>query len=575
LWPGQELYEGIRPVLMLGQPIKERAREIGFSAKTLSRTLDRFVQLGLPGLEQQPLRDGDRRRLPAPLREHILRLKAEHPPLTANEIATICAIAFDRAINHSTVQRVLARFPLPELVGRRFPHYQEMPDGEERRAALLHLHLEGWTTARIAEYLGVSRQGVTTFLRHRWVEEGVAGLPDKPRVAKGPRKVTLPVAAAVKGLQETSAIGAHRMAAALKQRGIELSPATCGRIMALNREVYRLPTPVQEPKPKKPMPFAASRPHEWWSVDIRYIEHHRVPGIDGPIYILTILDNYSRFIVTSMPSPKQDLDAYLLVLFTAIHAYGAPEGLVSDGGSVFRANQALAIYEGLAISKERIERRRPWQNFVETHFAIMKRMADYSLEQAPTWEAFCAAHARFVADYNCQEHFAHQDRPDGLHSPREVLRWLCGRQMDLPSLQHLFFARHATRRLGRTGYVRFQNWSLYGEEGLAGEEAGIWLMKETLTIAFHDDPLAQYGVAYRSDRRTLKDVGEAQLVPTQYDSPRLPLWGPDAVEWHKVRKLPPYARRKRPARAAEWEQQALPMEKGGGEAGARRSRLRS
>src|SRR5262249_30425334 len=78
---------------------------------------------------------------------------------------------------------------------------------------------------------------------------------------------------------------------------------------------------------------------------IRYIEHHHVPGVSGAIYVITILDNYSRSILASAPSVRQDEDAYLLVLFTAIHLYGAPDVLVSDGGGVFRSNRALAIYE--------------------------------------------------------------------------------------------------------------------------------------------------------------------------------------------------------------------------------------
>jgi hypothetical protein len=318
--------------------------------------------------------------------------------------------------------------------------------------------------------------------------------------------------------------------------------------MALNREVYRLPTPASGPKPKKPMPFAATRPHEWWSVDIRYIEHHRVPGVDGPLYVLTLLDNCSRFIVASMPSPKQDLDAYLLVLFTAIHAYGAPEGLVSDGGSVFRAHQAEAIYEGLAIRKERIERRRPWQNYVETQFAIMKRMADCGLEQAPSWEAFCAAHARFVADYNCQVHFAHKDRADGLRTPREVLRWVHGRHVELATLDRLFQARQVARRLDQSGYVRYHNWRLYGEEGLAGETAAVWLYRESLTIAFEEEPLTQYTVTFRPDggpRAEIEDIAERRSLPARYPSPQVRLWGEETlrqVEWHKVQRLYPYAR---------------------------------
>jgi hypothetical protein len=48
--------------------------------------------------------------------------------------------------------------------------------------------------------------------------------------------------------------------------------------VALNRELYRLPEPPRVPRAMKPMPFAASRAHEVWSVDTRSIEH---PGAYG------------------------------------------------------------------------------------------------------------------------------------------------------------------------------------------------------------------------------------------------------------------------------------------------------
>jgi len=48
LWPDQELYELIRPVVLFEQPRKDRARETGVSARTLSRAVDRFVQRNIP-----------------------------------------------------------------------------------------------------------------------------------------------------------------------------------------------------------------------------------------------------------------------------------------------------------------------------------------------------------------------------------------------------------------------------------------------------------------------------------------------------------------------------------------------
>jgi hypothetical protein len=48
---------------------------------------------------------------------------------------------------------------------------------------------------------------------------------------------------------------------ALAQIGIHLSPRTCGRILATNRELYGLDKPKGPVKEKKEMPFRAARRH--------------------------------------------------------------------------------------------------------------------------------------------------------------------------------------------------------------------------------------------------------------------------------------------------------------------------
>ena len=374
LYPEQEAYEEIRPVVTFGQEIKERAAEIGISPKTLSHKVDLFIQLGIPGLVPgAQRRSDDRRQLPTALREYILQLKAEYPPFTAREIVDILDVKFDRTVSHHTVEQTIARETLPKVVGRRYPRYAKMRDAEERHEAMLRLHLEGWSTKAIIGYLGAPRRTVQAVLT-RWVDDGIQSLQGKKagRPA-GVRKATLPVIATIKEMQDTSEIGEFRMSAYLKQRhGIELSPRTCGRIMATNRELYGMAKPTRPPRAKKPMPFAATVPLQYWSVDICYIEHHQLPDQAGPFYIITILDNYSRKIVASAPSRTQDLWAFLLIFSTAIFLYGAPSALVSDGGAVFRAHAATQIYETLHIEKLQIERRKPWQDYCETHFRVMK-----------------------------------------------------------------------------------------------------------------------------------------------------------------------------------------------------------
>src|SRR5262249_1614919 len=254
-------------------------------------------------------------------------------------------------------------------------------------------HLDGWSPSTIIDYLRAPRTTVYDFLQ-RWAHDAVVKpLGDRKRGRPpGAQKVTLPMLTTIKELQETSAIGECRMAAALKQRyDIELSPRTCGRIMAKNRDLYGIGLlPPPSPKPQNLIAFAPGLPHRWWSLDLCYIERHSLPDLQGSVYIWTILDHASRSIIASAPSKTQNLWDFLLVLFTGIYLHGAPIGLVSDGGGVFKANVALELYARLGIEKAQIERRQAWQNILGSHFLKMKHMELYELGEAGSGEELCA-----------------------------------------------------------------------------------------------------------------------------------------------------------------------------------------
>src|SRR5256885_6520207 len=92
--------------------------------------------------------------------------------------------------------------------------------------------------------------------------------------------------------------GEYRVHTALLRVGIEVSPATCGRIMAANRQLYGLEKPKHQPRAKLEMPFKATKRHEYWSCDIRYIEEHLLPD-PRPVYVITVFENFSRVILSS------------------------------------------------------------------------------------------------------------------------------------------------------------------------------------------------------------------------------------------------------------------------------------
>lgn len=539
---GQRSYELVRPVVLFGHSPAERAAATGTPERTVYRQVARFAQLGMASFVPPPKVE-KHRTLPPVIRQAILDIKREHPPLNTYEITTICWARFEHRPSPHTVKRILAEDPLAPRAARRFPPYHQIADPATRRLAIIRLHVEGWNAKSIAAYLECSRETVHATLR-RWFAEGVDGLDDKSSAPKQhAHKVTLRAIATVKELQENPLLGEWRVHAALKRLGIHLGPRTCGRILALNRTLYGLPKPVATPKAPKPMPFAAQRRHEYWTVDIRYLDH----GLGAfKVYCISVLENYSRAILASGLSRSQDLTAYLMILFMAIRQHGAPEALVSDRGGVFLAKQAQAIYAALGIRKAEIDRRQPWQSYIETNFNVQRRLADYHFAQATTWEELLAAHDRWVADFNRQDHGGHRHRRPELRSPQALLHGVCGRLFGPEELHRVFARTRFGRVVDQAGYIRFRHWRLYGERGLTGNRVAVWLYAEHLTLVFRDEPLAQYRVTYQPAKRRLKTVAEERLFETPYRSPQPPLWAWSADEWLRVLRLSAYAPRRRP-----------------------------
>ena len=147
--PVQRTYELIRPVVLFGQSPAERARQTGTAERTIYRQAARFEAQGMAGLLPPPATPQPRR-LPEAIRQAILDLKAEHPPLRQHEIARIVAVRFDYPVSHHTVKRIVTAEVATEHKPRRFPPYHQIPDPAERRLAIIRLHSEGWTVTAIA-----------------------------------------------------------------------------------------------------------------------------------------------------------------------------------------------------------------------------------------------------------------------------------------------------------------------------------------------------------------------------------------------------------------------------------------
>lgn len=174
LWPEQELYEQIRPLVLFHETAGERAKEIDVPQRTLARKSDEFERYGIASLFPSGKQGGERdtsKTLPPEIRQLITDLHAELPTMSWREIAEICYIRYGRRPDHKSVKHIATASPALSLRERRYQPWHLIADPAERKLAVVRLHSEGWSTTSIAEYLQTTRPTIYATLQH-WTEEG-------------------------------------------------------------------------------------------------------------------------------------------------------------------------------------------------------------------------------------------------------------------------------------------------------------------------------------------------------------------------------------------------------------------
>ncbi len=87
-----------------------------------------------------------------------------------------------------------------------------------------------------------------------------------------------------------------------------------------------------------------NRPNQVWAIDITYI-----PMAKGFMYLIAIIDIYSRFVVSWDVFNTLDADNALNLLKQAIRKHGSPEIINSDQGSQFTCSQWITYLESQKI----------------------------------------------------------------------------------------------------------------------------------------------------------------------------------------------------------------------------------
>jgi Integrase core domain/Homeodomain-like domain len=251
--------------------------------------------------------------------------------------------------------------------------------------------VEGWNKKRIADCLTLSRSHVYTILE-AFERDGFAGLEDqRTRPPQHPEhQLSLPLCKEVLDFQQASPrAGRFRMHGLLAQQREEPPPSerTIGRAMAINRQFHGAPGPWQSARDEHTeavsfthLPSRPAYRHHLWYTDMRSLVQ-----VEGSwVSSICLIEGYARKIVAGMASPHPDRTAVLQILAAALAAYGCPQALVSDNGSVLTAKDSLAILRDFDIEPLHSEQGQPWQHVLEAQCKVQRRLAACQFEPAHT-----------------------------------------------------------------------------------------------------------------------------------------------------------------------------------------------
>jgi putative transposase len=150
--------------------------------------------------------------------------------------------------------------------------------------------------------------------------------------------------------------GARMLRDLLRQEGTVAGRKRIGRLMAKMgvEAIYRKPNTSQKAPGHKIYPYllrnlAIGRPNQVWAADITYIPMRR-----GFVYLVAIVDWFSRKVLSWRVSNTLTTDFCLEALREAIHRYGTPEIFNTDQGSQFTSMDFTDLLKdhGVAISMD-------------------------------------------------------------------------------------------------------------------------------------------------------------------------------------------------------------------------------
>jgi len=157
----------------------------------------------------------------------------------------------------------------------------------------------------------------------RYCEGGLENLNDRPRKPITVHRIPDETVKAIIFLRRESGWCPHRIAGHMKNNGVDVCHMTVYRVLCregLNRPLAK---PRQKRKFKR---WQRRRSNSLWQCDLK---------IAGSRWLITLLDDHSRFITGSELFKEGTAENVIWLLDQAIHEYSKPREILTDHGSQF------------------------------------------------------------------------------------------------------------------------------------------------------------------------------------------------------------------------------------------------
>lgn len=205
----------------------------------------------------------------------------------------------------------------------------------ERARALEYAATEGVTAA--SEKFGISRFSIYDWKR-RATLHAQGKIADSPVTGSDEDPTAIRDRRILAEWKSHPGLGPSQVRNQMRRQGLKVSLHTVRCVLEENGYV----TPKVRRGPAHDQCYEAVRPNHLWHLDFLHRFVHK-----QKIYVLLVLDDYSRFIVGGALWDGERVAAVCETFLAAVNRHGKPEKVMSDGGSAFYSWRGIGSFTRL------------------------------------------------------------------------------------------------------------------------------------------------------------------------------------------------------------------------------------